>query len=238
MNRKYKKRIEYARRLKELKEKLKPYRDRHTVNLLRVITGSSGVNLDNYWENLESVLTGEYSHSAVKERIQSVVNMILQNGELAKSKAILTRSSLDNKFDIKFQNLQIDMKTNMFDTLRHSNINSRPNMFHNVGHSSNNSRANEFDTVRHSNIDPNANVLNNERHVNIDSKANVLNNERHSNVDRNTNMLNNLRHVEIDSKANVFNNVRNDNIDLKEIVINKVRHLHIDGCNPECYSEI
>lgn len=155
---------------------MKPYRDKQTVNLLRVITGSSGVNLDNYWESLESVLTGEYSHHVVKDRIQSVVNMILKNGEFAKSKAIHTKSNLDVMFHLKLENLQIDKKKNMFDNVKCFN-----------------SRANVFDNVSNVEIGSKANLFNNEKNVNIDSRANMFNNVRNDNND----LINKVRHLHI-----------------------------------------
>ncbi|CAI6354930.1 unnamed protein product [Macrosiphum euphorbiae] len=78
---KRKKEIEYKQRVNELKQKLKSYRNNQTVNLLRLITGSSTVRLEKYWQSLESVLTGHHRHRVVQEKLQSKINMITENRE-------------------------------------------------------------------------------------------------------------------------------------------------------------
>ncbi|XP_060859826.1 uncharacterized protein LOC132937018 [Metopolophium dirhodum] len=123
--------INYARRLKELKEKLKPYRNRETVNLLRVITGSSGTLLHNHWESLESVLTGEYSLHDVKQKIQSVANMILENGEFV-SKSDRSNSIEHSMVSKECIQLHVDSKANISDNVTHGNINSNSNVVENT----------------------------------------------------------------------------------------------------------
>lgn len=176
------KKFEYARRLKDLKQKLKPYRDSHTVNLLRVITGSSGVNLNNYWESLESVLMGDHSYHEVKERIQSIVNRILENGEHAKSTAPRANLSVE-VVENKLTHLHINSKANVFDSWSHINIDSKTNMFDNAIHGNIDSKANVFDNVRYGNIDSKANVFAHMENEFIDSKANLINKLKHLHID-------------------------------------------------------
>ncbi|KAL4113194.1 hypothetical protein QTP88_016862 [Uroleucon formosanum] len=148
--RNYNKRIKYARRLKELKEKLKPYRNSQTVNLLRLITGSSRVCLNKYWESLESVLTGHYGQYVVQKRIQSVVNLILENGEYSKSKASHSNSRVHNMVSERFIHFHIDSRASILDNVRLDNRDSRASM---------------FDNSRYSEIDSISNVLGNVRSI-------------------------------------------------------------------------
>ncbi|CAI6351146.1 unnamed protein product [Macrosiphum euphorbiae] len=208
-----KKGIEYRQRLKELKNKLKPYRNKQTVNLLRVITGSSGVQLDNYWESLESVLTGQYSSRVVQERIQSVVNMITENQE-KNTKAASHSNSIGHK--------------TLMNEFEHFNFESK---------------ANESDNVTHVDIDSKANVLGDVRYVSVDSKASVLGNMTHGNINSNSNVwqdtidskanvLGNMTHGNINPNSNVWQGT----VDTKANMINRLQHLHIgSGCSSDCY---
>jgi len=143
---------------------LKPYRDRETVNLLRVITGSSCTFLHNYWESLESVLTGQYSYRDVEQRIQSVANMILENKErvLKSARSNLIEHSMVSKECIQ---LHVDSKANISDNVTHVNIDSRASMF---------AKANVLGNETHGNINSNSNVVNN---------ANVTNRLRHLHIE-------------------------------------------------------
>ncbi|XP_022161591.1 uncharacterized protein LOC111027506 [Myzus persicae] len=211
-----KKKIEYDRRLKELKQKLKPYRNSQTVNLLRVITGSSGVYLNKYFETLESVLTGGYSHRDVIGRIQTVVNKILENGEYSRKKP-----HLDCNVDILDKNLtQNVLKPSVFTNDRHPKIDSKASVFNNVRHSDTNSKASMFDNVRHSDINLKGNVFGNVKHSDINSKAS---------------MFDNVRHSDINLKGNMFGDVKQGNIDQNLNFINRINHLHINSCNETCY---
>ncbi|XP_003244183.1 uncharacterized protein LOC100569660 [Acyrthosiphon pisum] len=189
------KNIKYAQRLKELKEKLKPYRNRQTVNLLRVITGSSSRFLHKYWESLESVLTGQYSPQVVIQRIQSVVNMILENGECT-VRAAHSKSIEHSMVSGQFMHIHIDSKANVSDNVTHVETVSKANEVDNVRHVETVSKANEVDNVRHVNIDSRSSmfakddVLGNETHGNINSNSNVFDN---------ANVTNRLRHLHIKS---------------------------------------
>ncbi|XP_060857727.1 uncharacterized protein LOC132935260 [Metopolophium dirhodum] len=167
--------IKYARRLKELKKKFKPYRDSRSVNLLRVITGKF---LKKYWESLESVLTGQYSLGVVKRRIQRVVNLVLKNGEYTVREA--PSNSIEHSMVSKqFIHLHIDSKANVSDNVIHVEIDSKANEFDNVKHVNNDSRSGMF---------ARDNVLGNETHGNINSNLNVFDN---------ANVINSLRHLHI-----------------------------------------
>ncbi|XP_060870702.1 uncharacterized protein LOC132945090 [Metopolophium dirhodum] len=234
---KNKKKIEYERRLKELKKKLKPYRNSRTVHLLRVITGSSSLRLDKYWESLESVLTGQYSPLAVQERIQSVVNMITENGEY--NNTITSHSNSIGHYMMKeFDHLNFDSRVNVSDNVTHVEIDSKANVLGSVTHVNINSKANAFDNVTHVEIDSKANVLGDVRHVNIDSKASVFDNVRHCDIDSKANVLGSVTHGNINSNSNVVDNVRRGTIDLNANMTNRLKHLHIGSCNPACYKRL
>jgi len=145
-----------------------------------VITGSSGRFLNNYWESLECVLTGQYSPQFVKQRIQSVANLILKNGE---STARAANSST----------IEQSMVSEIFVNL---NVDSKPNVSDNVTHVEIDSKANEVDKVRRVNIDSRSSmfakddVLGNETNGNINSNSNVLDN---------ANVTNRIRHLHINN---------------------------------------
>ncbi|XP_025201518.1 uncharacterized protein LOC112599029 [Melanaphis sacchari] len=186
------KKFEYKRRLKELKQTLKPYQNSQTVNLLRLNTRSCGARLDNYWESLE--FTGNVACHLVEKRIQDVLNRILEYGEYDKPK---TQVDVINKLKrlhiVRYRNNE--SKVNMLNSIRHINDNSRVNTFNNMGLG---------------NIDLIANVVVDRlKHLNINSKANTDVDElKNLNIDSKTNMvIDKLEHCTLVTHQHYYNKI-------------------------------
>ena len=139
--------------------------------LLRMITGSSSRLLHKHRESLESVLTGQYSPQIVKQRIQSVANLIFQDGE--STSRVDSNTIEQGSVSQQSVHLQINSEESEVDNVRHVNIDSDSNVVNNM---------------RRVNIDSRSSMF---------AKYDVLGNETHGD-NSNANVTHRLGHLHFD----------------------------------------
>ncbi|XP_026820216.1 uncharacterized protein LOC113558844 [Rhopalosiphum maidis] len=154
-------RANYIRRLKQLKQNLKLYRNKHTMDCIRVITKS--LKLDEHWETLENVLTEDHTDEDVKKCLHNVVNKITVNGV----------------YNGKRMKGQFDMTMDLVENMTNIDVNSTAMAINEMKPFKMNSSAIYNNTKNPFKIDLSANYVNQVNRDDIEPTDNVINKFNH-----------------------------------------------------------
>uniref|UniRef100_A0A2S2PNB7 Uncharacterized protein n=1 Tax=Schizaphis graminum TaxID=13262 RepID=A0A2S2PNB7_SCHGA len=173
------KRTIYFRRLRKLNEKLKPYRNMHTIDSIRVITQSS--KLDRHWETLENVLTEGHTYDDVKKCLQKVANKITANG-------VYNGKRMTDPFD---------MTMDLVENMKNIDVNSTAMTINEIKPFKINSPALFPNTVNPFKINSSAICINTENPLKINLSTNYANTVNRDDIEPTDIVINKFNHMHL-----------------------------------------
>lgn len=196
------------RHVNELKQKLKPFRNKHTTEYKSKITKSS--TLPRHMDNIEQLLAISSSCQDIQRSLQNAMNTITSIRRLTNTppKLNITDVDLTKMFkETDFETTMINLKMNCI------NINSPATI--------------NFNSMSRGNISVPAIPASEVNHVNIHPSPNKSNTESSCNISSPANAANEMNHVNNGLSAYYNNKVSGGETESSEIVTKKLENMQL-----------
>lgn len=181
---------DYHKRLKVLKNKLEPFRNKHTIKCISEIMKSS--SLPRHLDNILRILSSNPSNMTVQKCLQNVADDVT-----SRNHAKRTLPKLDMTVDLvkKFNQADLNSLVTVSNNMNHTYI--KPSAFN-------------FNTMSCGNCSGPANTFYKVHDINIDPSANSTDTESRGNISYPAEAVNKMNHVNIDPLVNKFNTINFD----------------------------
>ncbi|CAH1735969.1 unnamed protein product [Aphis gossypii] len=181
---------DYHKRLKVLKNKLEPFRNKHTIKCISEIMKSS--SLPRHLDNILRILSSNPSNMTVQKCLQNVADDVT-----SRNQAKRTLPKLDMTVDLvkKFNQADLNSLVTASNNMNHTYI--KPSAFN-------------FNTMSCGNCSGPANTFYKVHDINIDPSANSTDTESRGNISYPAEAVNKMNHVNIDPLVNKFNTINFD----------------------------